>query len=90
MNNYLHPALVEPGNFYSSQIPAPSPPARSFQSISTVSENLPLDPRLVSILVLVPRRNVITKIKLVIKFNCFIVISLILLDLQFCSLHLIS
>ena len=48
MNNYLHPAPIEPGDFYPPQIPPSSPPARSSQSMSSVSENLPLDPRLLA------------------------------------------
>jgi hypothetical protein len=41
------------------------------------------------LVVLVPRRNIITKIKLVLKFNGSILISLIL-DSKFCSLHLMG
>ena len=48
MSSYPHPAPVEPGDFYSSQILPSSPPTRSSQGISTVSENLPLDPRLLA------------------------------------------
>lgn len=48
MHHYPHPAPVEPGNFYSSQILPSSPSTRSSQSISTVSENVPLDPRLLA------------------------------------------
>ncbi|KAG0124755.1 hypothetical protein HOY82DRAFT_543564 [Tuber indicum] len=48
MNNYPNPAPVEPDNFYSSQILPSSPPPRSSQTISIVSDNFPLDPRLLA------------------------------------------